>query len=156
MPEIWEIISSNYIASLLALIALFFSFKANSIAKKSQKHTEETNRKIEHMYFFEKRTELLNEIDTIGVLLQHQLHIVIDRLMFMKLKTNDPLFIKLNERLTYLEEETKENEKQRGITEKITETADMAIMEETLADTRGTKIRLTEQIRHQETEFEKY
>lgn len=158
MLELFQLINSTNIAIVLSIFAFIVSLRANSIAKKSIKLTENIHNQSQHRLSYEKRSETLSEIDTQHALLSNLSNVTYQTLFFFN--KNPSIFNNSSEEIERLKKylETIENmqskyNKQRKLSEQYEENENIAMQEKIISEIRKLNIKLTSDLRNAESQL---
>lgn len=154
MSALFEFLSSNA-ALLAALLALVISLCANHTAHQAHKLNLENKADAERILLFEKKRELLNEVDR-----QHTRFATLMMLTAQKIllfrehpslhDTMQDEFSRLKSNLNAVQNLAAKYEEQRKGIEAITVGADIAAQEELLANIRRLTIHVEKDIAHEQ------
>ena len=156
MVELLNSLAAGHAALFISILAVLASLRANSIAHKSRKFSEEVHRQAERARVYEKRTAILSEIDTQHARFGTLLAIIAEKMILIQ--RNPKLFQRypkeyerLSQNLTAIESMRSRYEEQRKVSERVGEGADLTRQEEALAEIRRLTIHLNEDIRKEES-----
>ncbi len=155
MFEFITSLTAAYAALLISILAVLASVRANSIAQKSRKFSEDVQRQAERAQVYEKRTEILTEIDTQHARFGTLLAIIAEKMILIQRNPNlledyPNEYERLAQNLSAIESLRSRYEEQRAVSERIGEGADLAQQEEALAEMRRLTIHVNEDIRKEE------
>jgi len=141
----------GHTALLLSILALLASVRANSIAQKSLKHSKEVHSYNESSKIYGSRTEILKEIDTRQVKLGSLKNVLEQKISLFT--SNSELaqlypdeLKRLEKRLEITKGLIQMYEKQRAVSEKVGDGADLSMQELSLAKIRQLTIHVEEEL----------
>jgi hypothetical protein len=137
---------------LVAILALLIAFRSSSIASKSRRFAETAHKEAQRFQVFQKRTEILSEIDKQHAKYGTLLAVITEKLLLFQ---QNP---RLTERFPGEQQRLAQNlqaikglqsryAEQRQISEQVGEGADLARQEAALAEIRRLTIHIDEDIR---------
>jgi hypothetical protein len=143
---------------LVSILALVASFVSILIANKSRHFAEKAHNETQRLKLFEKRTDILSEIDRQHARFGSLLTVIAEKLILFQ---NNPWlserFPKESERLSQnfnvVEHLRSHYDEQRNIHALIKEGVDMASLESAMADIRRLSIHIEEDIRQEENDL---
>lgn len=159
MVKFFTSFTVDHVALLISVLAILASLYANSIAQQARKFSEEAHRQAERVRVFEKRTDILSEIDTQNARFGTLLAIIAEKMLLIQkspalLQSHSREYERLSQNLTAIKNLHSRYEEQRGLTEQVGEGVDLAQQEEVLAEIRRMTIHLNETIKKEESQLE--
>lgn len=151
MLDIIITIVTDHAVLLIAILSLVVSLRSNSIAAKAKQFTEQSLRDARRVEVFRKRTEILAEIDRQHARFGTLLAIIAEKSVLYQqnpviAKRNLSEISRLTKSMKAIQQLMDRYKKQRSVSERIGEGADLAQHEVGLAEIRRLTIHVDEDI----------
>lgn len=159
MLEFFSSLTASHAALLVSILALSISLRSISITEKSRRASAQRDREMERARVYEKRTEILSEIDKQNARFGTLLLIVAEKMLLLQRhpelkERHQKEYDRLTQNLTVVQTLRSRYEEQRQASEAIGDGSKVAELEPVLAGIRRLTIHVEEDIQKETRSLE--